>query len=397
MAALSYGAAFIAHEKRLKAQNDLILSADNFYKDAKYPEAVNLLKTADETNPSLRVKVMLARCYSHMSQAKNDARKLWEEIEKEAPDSPYMSEALLMRANRLYRDEEKSAEAKPIYVSILERYPNTSATDDALFALAQIAMLENDPVLARMNLEALLQRPQSHSRDQAEYILGEMNMAALYSPDADPMSEVYTIKQGDAVAKLARQFKVSEDLITGINKINPSQLRIGQRLKIPKFGTLEMVIDRADCSLKLYNNKVFLKKYRVGLGEQERVAKGRYTVKAKVRPKPVRPAAPSRTARSGQSDSAAPDAGAVTVATATPSPSLSDNPLNPTGAKRIDFNKNDVYIHQAASDNVVGRVSDLAVIAVNSADLDELYSLLNTGVPITVIDSNEKKSEEKKS
>lgn len=368
----------------------MIKSAADFYHTGKYVEAIDLLLEADKTAPSIRLKAHLARCYAKMPKYADDSLKLWAEIEREAPNSPYIPEAMLARATHLRTDPNSQREVKALFLEVLEKYPNSEAADDALIYLSQIALNEHKGDLARQGLETLLLRPQSYGRDQAEFLIGDMNMSALYSPEPDPMSIIYTVKSGDAISRLSRQFKVPEDLITGLNRVSPTSLRIGQRLKIPKLDNLEAIIDKADFSLKLYCNKVFLKRYRVGLASGDRVKTGRYSVKTKSTVKAPRPTkTPAPTRATGRTATAMP-----TPLPAEILPPTTD-PLNPVGAKRIDLSRNDLYFHRAASDNILGKYSELANIAVNAEDLDEIYSLLNQGTIVVVINTAETKSEEK--
>ncbi len=369
---LGFGAAFIGHQKRLLAQNELIRNATEFYDGGKYEEAFDLLKNADNAEPSERVMALRARTMSMIPSKKAGSLLMWQELEKKYPASPYMPEALLAKATHTEKDLKDTSKARDLYLQILEKYPNSESADRALLALAQQSIQNNNITLAQQDLQALLLRPPSTARDQAEFILGKMNMAALYSQDPDPMSTIYMIKQGDSLGRLSRQYNVPVDLIAGINKISPTALRIGQRLKIPKLENLEAVLDKKDCSLRLYCNKVFLQRYRLSVAPGNRVPLGRYTVKNKQ--------------ASIKENKTADMATAANAA----------DPLNPIGTKRINLNKNDVYIHQAISPGILGKQSENAVIATAADDLDELYSLLNNGIPIIITDSSKETSKESK-
>jgi len=51
----------------------------------------------------------------------------------------------------------------------------------------------------------------------------------------DPAYEYYTVQQGDTPAKIAAKYNgVSADDIVRLNGIDPSKLRVGQKLKIRK-------------------------------------------------------------------------------------------------------------------------------------------------------------------
>jgi len=368
---LGFGAAFIGHQKRLLGQNEMIRNASDFYKEGKYREAYDLIKSADAVAANERVLALKARILCKLSENPKDGLDAWTDLLEKHPESDYTPEALLAQAEYQRVEMNEPDNAKKIYLQILEKYPNSEPADRALLSLSRIAIKENNIEQTRRNLEALIQRPMSDAREQAEFLLGKMNMEALYSPDPDPMSSVYVIKQGDSLSKVSNLFHAPVDLISGINRIeNIRALRVGQRLKIPKLENLAAVVDLEKRAISLYCNQVFLQRYRIGIGLGKRVPIGNYTVQSKSIAKDDKKAAAAGTAI---------------------------DPINQPGAKRINLNKNAVYIHQAYSPELIGKQSDSSVIAVSQSDLDELYSMLNKGIPVVIMASTQdKKVEEKK-
>ncbi|AGA70773.1 putative glycosyl hydrolase [Desulfitobacterium dichloroeliminans LMG P-21439] len=66
-------------------------------------------------------------------------------------------------------------------------------------------------------------------------IVGPLTYNALFQPGPQPDYILYTIKAGDTFYKLSLSYGVSVDEIIAANPgVNPYQLRIGQRIRIPK-------------------------------------------------------------------------------------------------------------------------------------------------------------------
>lgn len=73
--------------------------------------------------------------------------------------------------------------------------------------------------------------PNTASRDKAK----QGDKLAAKNNDAD--GSAYVVAQGDSLAKIARQHKVSVDAIKAANGMNTASLRIGQKIVIPAPGT----------------------------------------------------------------------------------------------------------------------------------------------------------------
>lgn len=121
--------------------------------------------------------------------------------------------------------------------------------------------------------------------------LATINAELLFSPKivpGDPMVEQYTVASGDALEKISRKRALATrwELIQRVNGIaNPSGLRIGQKLKLVR-GPFHAVVSKSDYRLDLFwgspdepESWLYIRSFRVGLGEGNGTPTGTFTIK----------------------------------------------------------------------------------------------------------------------
>ena len=83
--------------------------------------------------------------------------------------------------------------------------------------------------------EAFLMRyPDSAYRDDAETMLGELNVQDLMSNAPGPDKIDYTVQRGDVIDRVAHKTRCNEELLFQANGLDRTMLRIGQKLRIPQ-------------------------------------------------------------------------------------------------------------------------------------------------------------------
>ncbi len=104
---------------------------------------------------------------------------------------------------------------------------------------------------------------------RARKTLADLADRTIFSRGAikdDPLVDHYVVQKGDALGKIARQFKVSEDFLARINGItNKHFIRDGKRLKVV-HGPFHAAITRPDHLMHVYLQDVYVRTYRVALG-----------------------------------------------------------------------------------------------------------------------------------
>ena len=88
---------------------------------------------------------------------------------------------------------------------------------------------------AREALIAFLTRyPDSTHRQEAETMLGDINLAGIFSSQPGPGKVEYIVQRGDVLDRVAHKTKSDPELIFQANGLDRIMLRIGQKLEIPQ-------------------------------------------------------------------------------------------------------------------------------------------------------------------
>ena len=97
--------------------------------------------------------------------------------------------------------------------------------------------------------------------------VGDMNVAAIFSPAPTPESEVYRVVSGDTLTTIGIRFNTTQGLLLRANNLeNANRLRLNQTLKYtPK--DFEIVIELSTKRLYLLDSQGVFNVYSVGLGK----------------------------------------------------------------------------------------------------------------------------------
>jgi lipoprotein-anchoring transpeptidase ErfK/SrfK len=163
--------------------------------------------------------------------------------------------------------------------------PKTSVSPD--LDAGRAALAKGNMHAARAALSAALNHnlpPADEAFARAE--LGRIADALVFSrattPD-DPLIGTHVVGSGESLNSIARQNKITEELLISINRIkNPDILPAGQRLKVI-HGPFNAVIDKAAYRMDIYLGNVFVRDFKVGLGSQDGTPRGTWTVRNKLR------------------------------------------------------------------------------------------------------------------
>jgi len=204
--------------------------------------------------------------------------------------------------------------------------------------------------------------------------LTAINETLVFSPavyEGDPLAQRYTIQPGDSLSVIARKLNLQIDwrFLQRINRIaDPRRIRAGQTIKVVR-GPFHAVIDKSEHRLDLYageaDNLLFIRSYRVGLGEHNQTPEGAWIVKPRsklINPHWVNP-------RTGEVFSA-------------------DNPENPIGERWIGLEGIDettrpimgIGIHGTIEPDSVGKDASMGCVRLLPGEVDVVYELLVEGV-----------------
>lgn len=205
----------------------------------------------------------------------------------------------------------------------------------------------------------------SHAVEDSTLLRAELTRIAgetLFSSrilEDDPWVERYIVKSGDSLAKIAKQHKVSDDLLAAINHLrNKNMIRVGQSLKIIR-GPFHAKIDRAAFRLDVFLGSTLVKHYKVGLGEDGSTPSGEWRVNTKLANPTYYP----------------PRGGNIIGA---------DDPTNPLGERWIGLEgiageakgQQRYGIHGTIEPDSIGKNDSLGCVRMYNEDVEQLYTYL---------------------
>ncbi len=151
-------------------------------------------------------------------------------------------------------------------------------------------LAQNKPIEGRRMLTLAIDTPGLSATDALKVRdeLTKLNSKLVFSSETianDPFSRPYAIESGDSLAKLPKKLGLNVDwrFLQRINNISsPEKIRVGQRIKIIT-GPFHAIVHKRDFRMDLYmgdgENRVFVRSFKVGLGENDATPEGMFTVK----------------------------------------------------------------------------------------------------------------------
>jgi lipoprotein-anchoring transpeptidase ErfK/SrfK/outer membrane protein assembly factor BamD (BamD/ComL family) len=365
VAALVAGAIYFSQQKKHQKAAAQLALAENLLKKNDTEKALTQLKELYQRYPKYafaeKVHFLLSKTLYDTKQYA-EAEKYLDAFLKRFPHSDSADDALYYKGKILLESGKNAEEAGATFNRILKDYPNSDSANRALLGLAQIRYEAADLAAAKKQLEALLEKQmQPDVRDEAEALLGDVNLKLLLSPEPQEGDMLYEIKKGDFLYNLARKHKVTQELLLRANGISdPRYLSIGQRIKIPKTD-FSIVVDKSDNTLTLLSGGKFFKKYRVRTGVyDQQTPVGEYRIENKKKnPEWYNPREHKRYA--------------------------GGDPNNELGSRWMSFYQDKLGIHGTIHPETVGQYASYGCVGMRTEDVEELFDLVTIGTPVKII------------
>lgn len=285
------------------------------------------------------------------------------------------------------------AVAKPSSQGITEASGNPSLfSPDAAVTATADRPLANGPladarrlvaqgqlVKARDLLNDLLANPDispAHAqrvRDELAQINQTLIFSARVAPE-DPLVEYYRVQSGDLLSSIAPRYRIPYQLIEAVNGVSARRIRVGQRLKMIK-GPFHAVVHKHDYRMDLFLNKdddqsVYIRSFRVGLGEDNSTPVGTWLVRSG-----------GRVANPGWTN---PRTGKVYAPA---------DPENPIGEHWIGLEGNDEHtrglagygIHGTIEPDSIGRQVSMGCVRLRPEDIAQVYGMLLDGTSTVTV------------
>ena len=251
-----------------------------------------------------------------------------------------------------------------------------AATISANLEEGLLLLDSGQPVAARLQLSSLLRSGSLTDSEaaQARGVLTDISDNLVFSKEIkanDPFAIEYIIRGGDTLSGIVQKMglQVNWRFIQRINEIpQASGIRPGQNIKLIT-GPFHAKVDKDTYRIDLYqgdgNEQVFVRSFRVGLGEFNSTPTGLFKVRKNsklVNPTWVNP-------RTREFFSA-------------------DNPMNPIGERWIGLEGVEEHtmdlsglgIHGTIEPGTIGTQSSMGCIRMGSSDITQVYEMLAEGV-----------------
>ncbi len=171
-----------------------------------------------------------------------------------------------------------TASSSPVVLSLMQQGDSALRANKLVEARSAYSKALLSPGATRGEQESL--------REKLTRINEDMVFSTKTIP-GDPFAMLYVVEAGDnpTTIRKRQQLATETSLITRINKFDPKKLRVGQKLKL-LTGPFHAVVAKSDYRLDLFMGPpeeperwVYVKSFRVGLGEANSTPTGSFFVK----------------------------------------------------------------------------------------------------------------------
>ena len=244
-------------------------------------------------------------------------------------------------------------------IVIASRAANKGVSLNELILLAKTAEEKNELLQEKDAYKRLIDEfPSNEQVATWQKKLGDLNMRIIFSSIAYPSCKVYEVGSGDTLAKIAKQFNTTVELITRSNNLSSDRILPGRKLKI-WTAPFTLVIDKSQNILILKSNEEILKTYIVSTGMNNSTPAGTFKIINKLtNPVWYKP-------------------GVVLPP---------ESPENILGSRWLGFDLSDYGIHGTTDPGSIGKQATQGCIRMLNQEVEELYSILPIGTEVTIID-----------
>jgi len=224
---------------------------------------------------------------------------------------------------------------------------------------AEISLKEGNLFKAReIYSKVIEEHPDSLFVETAQNEMEKLNLKILFSPIKTENSQVYVVKEGDALRKIAKKYNTTVELIMKSNHLKTDLIRPGQRLKVTtaKFA---IITDKSQNMLTLKADEDILKMYRVSTGLDGSTPTGKFKIVNKLVDPPWF------------------KAGAIVP---------SGSPANILGSRWMGLSIDGYGIHGTTEPETIGSNITAGCVRMLNEDAEELYSIVPVGTEVTIVD-----------
>lgn len=235
-----------------------------------------------------------------------------------------------------------------------------SKEETELFAFAARSEQSGDLLSAREAYRQIIKKfPGSDNMQAAQNGLEKVNVQLLFSPIPTPDSTVYEVQKGDTLAKIAKKFSMTQDMILKANNLKDAKVvQLGRKLKVHN-EKISIVVDKSQNILTLKSGDNIIKTYHVSTGANNSTPVGTFKVVNKL----VNPTW-------------------YTAGAAIPP----DSPKNILGSRWLGLSAPTYGIHGTTEPQSIGKQVTSGCIRLANPEVEELYTIVPEGTEVTIVD-----------
>ncbi|MDI6758307.1 MAG: L,D-transpeptidase family protein [Candidatus Omnitrophota bacterium] len=232
-------------------------------------------------------------------------------------------------------------------------------TVSGLLSQARGFQAKDDLINAKAMYQKLITEfPNSPDVMNWQKITEEINIKLLFSPIITSGSILYEIKPGDALNKIAREFKTTVDLIKKSNNLAKDLITPAKKIKVIHLP-FSIFVDKSQNLLMLKFQEEILKTYIVSTGKDNSTPIGSFKIINKL----IHPTWFK--------------AGAVIPA---------GSEENVLGTRWLGFNLPGYGIHGTTEPQNLGKQVTQGCVRMANSDVEELYTIVPEGTEVIIVD-----------
>lgn len=227
------------------------------------------------------------------------------------------------------------------------------------FTLAADYEAKQDFVKAKEAYQKFIEKyPTSDNIIKAQEGIDNCNVRILFSSEITPDSELYEVKKGDNLTKIAKKFHTTVDLLAKSNNIQGSAIRVGRKIKVPK-ATFSIAVNKSQKILMLKADGQIFKTYKIATGKENKPTPvGTFTITAKIVDPPWY-----------QLNGKMIPAG---------------DPKNQLGSRWLGLSKPSYGIHGTIDPASIGQNATEGCVRMTNPDVEELFSIVPEGTEVVI-------------
>ncbi len=262
-------------------------------------------------------------------------------------------------------------QAELYYSKIIKKFPSHPLAEDAMLGPVDIYIAKGELEKAKEYCEKTIESSNSlRIKEIAMDKLGDINMKLLFSTTPTKISEIYSIKAGDTLSAIARNFNTTVPLLEKSNHLKSNIIKPGQKIKVTT-NKFSIVIDIKTNELFLnYDDKLF-KRYKISSGADDSLTPlGNFVIKEKIK----------------DPTWYLPEGGIVP-------PNSADNILGSRWMGLWESGTKTGYgIHEAVDPSDIGKYMTKGCVRMVKEDLEELYDIVTIGTLVKIGNSERENS-----